>query len=198
MGETRTLEAREWQAVEGIVRQYEQVSKFLKAETLFYARPLGIGFGPSPIDGGFDVLVSKKWFAWYVTPGEKMKRVEEVIRQYEQVSKFLKAETLFYARPLGIMVKGRYPAGGRFYVSVSEKQFNGSGAAPGPAAEGEAAMEDKDKESEFALALQMLARIEEKLHEMGVEVITITSVLSTEATLMVSFHHALRQGCTAQ
>ena len=54
------------------------------------------------------------------------------------------------------------------------------------------------KKSEMALTLQKLARIEEKLHEMGVEIITVTSVLSAEATLTVSFLQALRQEYTAQ
>ena len=54
------------------------------------------------------------------------------------------------------------------------------------------------KKSEMDSTLQMLARIEEKLNEIGVGIITVTSVLRGEATFTVSFHPDPPQGYTAQ
>jgi hypothetical protein len=46
---------------------------------------------------------------------------EKIIHQYELVSKFLEAETVFRARPLKITVDGPYSVGGSFEVSLSGK-----------------------------------------------------------------------------
>jgi hypothetical protein len=59
-----------------------------------------------------------------MTAIEEARKVEEIIRHYEKVGKFLEAETLFRARPLRIVIDGPYWVSGGFEVSLSSTAFN--------------------------------------------------------------------------
>jgi hypothetical protein len=58
---------------------------------------------------------------------EETRKVEELIRHYEKISRFLEAETLFRARPLHIQVDGPYHIRGAFEASLSAAEFNRQG-----------------------------------------------------------------------
>jgi hypothetical protein len=59
-------------------------------------------------------------------------------------------------------------------------------------------MKKANENDNFGSTLRMLVHIEEKLREIGIETVTVNSVLAGEATFMVSFDPALLQKYTVQ
>jgi hypothetical protein len=56
----------------------------------------------------------------------------------------------------------------------------------------------KDKDNSFSSTLQMMVRIEEKLREIGVKTLTVSSVSKGEAVFTVYFDPPRTQEYTAQ